>query len=119
MLAGLPQSPSANNPYRHPKAAKARQEHVLRRMRTLGWITDEEFDEAFYEELKYETMSTFMGREGGWYLEEVRRQLINIFSEENSAFFGFDTGFYGEDVGYENGTYSPYFHGSNPTNSRR
>ena len=103
MLAGLPQSPSANNPYRHPKAAKERQEHVLRRMRTLGWITDEEFDKAFYEELKYDSMPTFMGREGGWYLEEVRRQLIDIFSEENSAAFGFDMGFYGEDVVYEMG----------------
>lgn len=103
MLAGLPQSPSANNPFRHPKAARERQEHVLRRMRTLGWITDEEFDKAFYEELKYQTMPTFMGREGGWYLEEVRRQLITIFSEENAPTFGFDAGIYGEDVVYEMG----------------
>lgn len=103
MLAGLPQSPSANNPYRHPVAAKDRQEHVLRRMRTLGWITDEEFDKAFYEELEYKTMPTFMGREGGWYLEEVRRQLIALFNEQNSAQFGFDSGFYGEDVVYEMG----------------
>jgi len=103
MLAGLPQSPSANNPYRHPEAAKERQEHALRRMRTLGWITDEEFDKAFYEELKYEAMPTFMGRAGGWYLEEVRRQLIELFNEQNSIDFGFDREFYGEDVVYEMG----------------
>ncbi len=103
MLAGLPQSPSANNPYRYPEAAKDRQEHVLRRMRTLGYISDEEYDKAVHEKLVYGTMATFMGREGGWYLEEVRRQLLEIFNEENSAKFGFDFGIYGADVVYEMG----------------
>lgn len=103
MIAGLPQSPSASNPYRHPEAAKKRQEHVLRRMRDLGWITDEEFEEAFYQELEYKSMPTFMGREGGWYLEEVRRELIDIFTEEYSAQLGFDLGVYGEDIVYEQG----------------
>ena len=103
MIAGLPQSPSANNPYRHPENAKKRQEHVLRRMRDLGWISDEQFDQAFYEKLEYKTMPTFMGREGGWYLEEVRRQLIDFFTEEKSAELGFDYGLYGEDVVYEQG----------------
>lgn len=103
MIAGLPQSPSASNPYRHPEAAKKRQEHVLRRMRDLGWITDEEFEEAFYQELEYKSMPTFMGREGGWYLEEVRRRLIDIFTEEYSAQLGFDLGVYGEDIVYEQG----------------
>lgn len=103
MIAGLPQSPSSNNPYRHPEAAKKRQEHVLRRMRDLGWITDEEFDKAFYEKLEYKSMPTYMGREGLWYLEEVRRQLIDIFNEQYSAELGFDVGLYGEDVVYEQG----------------
>ncbi|MDE5682559.1 MAG: transglycosylase domain-containing protein, partial [Mailhella sp.] len=103
MIAGLPQSPSTHNPYRHPEAAKKRQEHVLRRMRDLGWITDEEFEKAFYEELKFSSMPSFMGREGGWYLEEVRRQLIDLFTEEFSAELGFDLGVYGEDLVYEQG----------------
>lgn len=103
MIAGLPQSPSANNPYRHPVAAKDRQEHVLRRMRDLGYISDEEFDKAFYEDLQYATMSGYMGREGGWYLEEVRRQLIDIFDNGNAARFGFDASMSGEDVVYEMG----------------
>lgn len=103
MIAGLPQSPSASNPYRHPEAAKKRQEHVLRRMRDLGWISDEEFEEAFYQELEYKSMPTFMGREGGWYLEEVRRELIDIFTEDFSAQLGFDLGVYGEDIVYEQG----------------
>ncbi len=103
MIAGLPQSPSTHNPYRHPEAAKKRQEHVLRRMRDLGWITDEEFEQAFYEKLEFSSMPSFMGREGGWYLEEVRRQLIDLFTEEFSAELGFDLGVYGEDIVYEQG----------------
>lgn len=103
MIAGLPQSPSTHNPYRHPEAAKKRQEHVLRRMRDLGWITDEEFEQAFYEKLEFSSMPSFMGREGGWYLEEVRRQLIDLFTEEFSAELGFDIGVYGEDIVYEQG----------------
>lgn len=103
MIAGLPQSPSANNPIRHPAAAKKRQEHVLHRMHELEWITDEEYETALHEELEYKTMSNFMGREGGWYLEEVRRQLVELFTEKFSAELGFDVGVYGEDIVYEQG----------------
>lgn len=103
MIAGLPQSPSANNPIRHPVAAKKRQEHVLHRMHELEWITDEEYEAALHEELEYKTMSNFMGREGGWYLEEVRRQLVELFTENFSAELGFDVGVYGEDIVYEQG----------------
>lgn len=103
MIAGLPQSPSANNPLKHPAAAKKRQEHVLRRMRDLEWITEEEFSQAVHEELEYKSMATFMGREGGWYLEEVRRQLVDLFTEQFSAELGFDVGLYGEDIVYEQG----------------
>ena len=36
MIAGLPQSPSTHNPYRHPEAAKKRQEHVYGACATLA-----------------------------------------------------------------------------------
>lgn len=103
LLAALPQAPSTYNPYRHPDAAQARQKLVLRRMRDLGWIDDGQYDQAIYEQLEYKSMPTGMGREGGWYLEEVRRELIELFNEENSRRYGFDFGLYGEDVVYEMG----------------
>ncbi len=46
MLAGLPKAPSAYNPVVNPKRAKARQLYVLGRMKTLGYITQAEFDLA-------------------------------------------------------------------------
>lgn len=103
LLAGLPQAPSDYNPYRHPEAAKQRQRHVLRRMRDLTWISESDYEQAVYAPLEYKSLSSGMGREGGWYLEEVRRQLIDLFNEENSRRYGFDFGLYGEDVVYELG----------------
>ncbi|MCQ2444821.1 MAG: hypothetical protein MJ061_04960 [Mailhella sp.] len=41
--------------------------------------------------------------EGGWYLEEVRRTLIDLFSEEKCKAGGYDFGIYGEDAVYELG----------------
>ena len=46
MLAGLPKAPSAYNPVVNPKRAKLRQTYVLRRMRELGFITEDEFNAA-------------------------------------------------------------------------
>ncbi|MCH5277132.1 MAG: PBP1A family penicillin-binding protein [Desulfovibrionaceae bacterium] len=103
LLAALPNAPSRYNPFRHPEAAQTRQRLVLRRMRDLGWISDAEYDEAYYQPLEYASMPTGMGREGGWYLEEVRRQLIELFNEQNAPLYGFDSGLFGEDVVYEAG----------------
>ncbi|WP_458400516.1 penicillin-binding protein 1A [Mailhella sp.] len=102
LIAGLGQSPSAYNPYRNPKAAEKRQQHVLRRLRDLAWISEAEYDEAVHQKLEYRAMQS-SNPTGGWYLEEVRRQLVEMFSEENAAKYGFDFGLYGEDAVYELG----------------
>ncbi|CAK7046125.1 penicillin-binding protein 1A [Saezia sanguinis] len=49
MLAGLPQSPSRNNPISDFNAARQRQMHVLRRMLEVRWITQEQYDQAVAE----------------------------------------------------------------------
>jgi len=46
MLAGLPKAPSAYNPVVNPKRAKIRQQYVLRRMRELDFINDQQFEAA-------------------------------------------------------------------------
>jgi len=46
MLAALPKAPSAYNPIANPQRAKQRQRYVLRRMRDLGHITPEQFEQA-------------------------------------------------------------------------
>jgi penicillin-binding protein 1C len=52
-LAGLPQRPSAFNPYRHPEAALARQRLVLRRMQRAGALSPDASAEALAERLTF------------------------------------------------------------------
>ena len=52
LLAGLPQAPSRQNPFVNPKRAQERQQYVLRRMRDVGWLSDEQFKAAVAEPLR-------------------------------------------------------------------
>lgn len=59
MLAGLPKAPSAYNPVVNPKRAKTRQLYVLGRMKTLGYISQTEYDRAKIQRMpvKYSPLS--------------------------------------------------------------
>ncbi len=103
LIAGILPATTRFNPYRDYKAARGRQEYVLGRMREDGKITDAEYEEAFYEVPVFEKMEHAKVEGAEWYLEEVRRQLIEIFSEENAKANGLDYGIYGEQAVYELG----------------
>jgi penicillin-binding protein 1A len=51
MLAGLPQAPSRKNPITNPKGARERQQYVLRRMRDVGWLSEDQYRKALAEPL--------------------------------------------------------------------
>jgi len=53
ILAGLIANPGRYNPLSSISNAKARQNYVLGRMETLGWITSEQRDAAYNEELEF------------------------------------------------------------------
>jgi penicillin-binding protein 1A len=74
MLAGLPKAPSAYNPVANPKRAKIRQHYVLRRMQSLGFITDPQFTAAMEETLvvKRELMDYSVHAE---FVAEMARQI--------------------------------------------
>ena len=103
VIAGLPQAPSRYNPYLNREAAISRQHYVLRRLKELSWITESEYDEALRQPLVFRNMLPDIGNEGAWYLEEIRRQLIDLFSEENARAAGLDLHVYGEDAVYQLG----------------
>ncbi len=103
LIAGLPKAPSTTNPYRNPKAARNRQLYVLGRLKELLWITDAEYDAAVNQPLVYTSMPESMGWEASWYLEEVRRQLIEMLSEENAKKLGIELPVYGEQAVYQLG----------------
>lgn len=82
LLAGLPKAPSLYSPYRNPERARERQLYVLDRLREQRWITTEEYRQAVEEPLLYTAMEDPSWKIGPYYLEEVRRQLIERYSEE-------------------------------------
>ena len=103
VLAALPQAPSRTNPYADPAATKDRQRYVLRRMLTENFITQEEHDAALNEILVYRSMPDPSWKLGAWYLEEVRRMLIDFFKEENVRDLGLPLERYGRDALYNAG----------------
>src|SRR5471030_3245164 len=86
-LAILPKGPSNYDPIRHTDRALARRAYVLREMLKNGFITQAQHDSARAEPLgtvprqtpKTETAGS------GYFVEEVRRQLIDKFGEDERA----------------------------------
>src|SRR4030042_4781511 len=56
-LAGLPQAPSYYSPFgSHPEDLKTRQEYILGRMKSLGYISEEQEEAAKNEELNFASL---------------------------------------------------------------
>ncbi len=86
LLAGLPQSPSRYNPYRHPERAIERQRWVLRRMLSLGWISEKEYRRALDEELAFQPLYASVD-EGRYYLDAVLSEVEQEYGE-NVLYYG-------------------------------
>jgi len=84
MLAGLPKAPSRYNPIANPKRAKLRQQYVLRRMREMRLISDEEFSAADRKELtaKVRKESQEFAVHAEHLSEMVRQLLYERYHEE-------------------------------------
>ena len=52
LLAAIPQSPTRYNPFRHLAALQPRQQRILAKMHSLGWLTEEQLRVARVEPLK-------------------------------------------------------------------
>src|SRR5947209_6866655 len=83
MLAGLPKAPSSFNPVINPKRAKQRQLYVLRRMRELALLDDEQYEEAqrIPISVKRETVTEYEIH-GEFVAEMVRQLLYERYPEE-------------------------------------
>jgi penicillin-binding protein 1A len=82
MLAGLPKAPSAYNPVVNPKRARLRQQYILQRMHTLGYITSAQYEQAKNEELKIKTDSTNFGVHAEYVAEMARQLVYEQFKED-------------------------------------
>jgi penicillin-binding protein 1A len=82
MLAGLPKAPSAYNPVVNPKRARTRQQYILVRMHSLGYLTDAQFEAAKLEPLKIKTDSGEFGVHAEYVAEMARQLVYEQFKEE-------------------------------------
>ncbi|WP_374581207.1 penicillin-binding protein 1A, partial [Pseudoduganella sp.] len=82
MLAGLPKAPSAYNPVVNPKRAKVRQQYILQRMATLGYITPAQYEAAKNEQLKVKTDSSEFGVHAEYVAEMARQLVYEQFKDE-------------------------------------
>jgi penicillin-binding protein 1A len=75
MLAGLPKSPSGNNPISNPSRARGRQLYIIERMEENGFITAQQAEAAKRQELKIRQAND-PGRVHAEYIAETVRQLV-------------------------------------------
>ncbi len=82
MLAGLPKAPSAYNPLANPRRAKLRQHYVLRRMRELQLITDEEWTLADKQPIAVKKQINDYPVRAEYFTEMVRQALYERYQED-------------------------------------
>ncbi|MCO4774182.1 MAG: PBP1A family penicillin-binding protein, partial [Deltaproteobacteria bacterium] len=81
IIAGLPQAPSNYSPNRNFKAAKARQRYVLDQMARRGYVTQEEADAAYEQDLVFSKKRDRNLDLAPFYVEHVRRYLFDQAKE--------------------------------------
>jgi penicillin-binding protein 1A len=82
MLAGLPKAPSAYNPVANPKRARARQQYILQRMHSLGYLNDQEYETAKDQVLKVKTNVNEFGVHAEYVAEMTRQLVYEQFKDE-------------------------------------
>lgn len=82
MLAGLPKAPSSYNPVANPRRAKLRQQYVLRRMRELKFINDQQLQAAMQEPLEVHRGQQGFNTNALYVAEMVRQYMYDKYKEE-------------------------------------
>src|SRR6476620_1290800 len=83
-LAVLPKAPANDDPVRATQKALDRRNYVLREMSCNGYITEDQWKAAAATPLgtiRYGSSEKFR-QQGGYYMEEVRRELIKKFGQD-------------------------------------
>jgi penicillin-binding protein 1A len=83
MLAGLPKAPSAYNPVANPQRARQRQQYVLRRMKELGHINEQQYADTAKAPLHVRReVDNFAGVHGEYLAEMVRQAVYDQYPED-------------------------------------
>ncbi len=82
MLAAPPKAPSRINPVTSPERALQRRDYVLGRMLDLGFITQQQHDEAVAEEDEAYVHEPVVEVNAPWVAEMVRTQMIEQYGDD-------------------------------------
>lgn len=81
-LAGVIASPARYDPIAHPEAARERRDRVLRKMRELGMISEEQLAVASAAGIKLASRPEAGGQFAPYFVEHVKQQLIERLGSE-------------------------------------
>ena len=82
MLGGLPQAPTRNSPYNHPRRAKMRQAYVLEQMVENGYISRTEAMEALETVLEIHPRRSKFLEVAPYFTEHIRRYVEKKYGRE-------------------------------------
>lgn len=88
MIAGLPKAPSKYNPVANPERALERRNWILGRMLQLGYIQQQQYDNAIAEPIQLKLYDRKVPTKYPYLAELVRKELVSRFGEHvvNSGF---------------------------------
>jgi penicillin-binding protein 1A len=82
MIAGLPKAPSTYNPIVNPERALIRRNYVLSRMRSLHYISDEDYARTTAEPVTAVRHSNEIDVQAPYIIEMVRAEIVSQFGDE-------------------------------------
>ena len=82
LLAGLPKAPSGYNPFVNPKRALSRQKEVLHDMYRYGFISEEKYQQALKEPLRFKASKQSRDLSADYVAEIVRESLYEKYQDE-------------------------------------
>lgn len=81
MLAGLPKAPSRFNPVVNPKRAIQRQQYVLRRMRDLGYLKEDQYKLAVATPLRLNPAQQQFAVPADHVAEMARKEVFDLYGD--------------------------------------
>lgn len=85
MLAGLPKGPSIYNPVANLERATIRQQYILRRMRELGHIDEQEYRQAAAEPVHIAAQGPAVDPDSAYVAELARGLMVDRFGQQAYA----------------------------------
>ena len=90
LLAALPKAPSKYNPYKNVELAKFRRDLVLKNLLDNSFISSEEYKNLIKKDIKLKKTKRVFLEDSQFYIEDVRKNIIEILSYEKVYNQGFN-----------------------------